>query len=214
MADAGIHVIDDLERASTALHPLRLRILGALTEPDSAAGVARRFGISRQHVNYHLRQLESVGLVETVGERRRRGCVERLVRSVARTFVISPATLGEVAADPAFVDEDETGGFLVASAASVIDDLADLSRLEDPAGRPLQAMTVRAEVRLPAPGLQRMFMEELTAAVDKVVARYHDERGVGGKQLRVLVGAYPADSSTSGDANRRPWSSERRKPKP
>jgi hypothetical protein len=45
MAEAGIHVIEDLDRANVVLHPLRLRLLGELEEPDSAAGVARRLGL-------------------------------------------------------------------------------------------------------------------------------------------------------------------------
>jgi DNA-binding transcriptional ArsR family regulator len=208
MADAGIHVIEDIDCASAVLHPLRLRLLGELKQPDSAAGVARRLGISRQHVNYHLRRLEAAGLVETVGERKRRGCVERLVRAVARSFVISPRTLGDVAADPARVDRDETDEYLVASAAALIDEVAGLGDTVDPTGRPLRALTVRADVRLTAPGLQRMFMEELSEAVDRVVARYHDERGDGGRQLRVLVGAYPtASEAAKQPGTRRPWSS-------
>lgn len=216
MADGGVHVIEDLERAAAVLHPLRLRILHELDQPDSAAGIARRLGISRQHVNYHLRQLETIGLVETVGERKRRGCVERLVRSVARSFVIGPRALGEVAADPAQIEPAETEEYLVASAATVIDEVAGLSERTDPAGRPLKAMTVRADVCLPAPGLQRMFMEDLTAAVEGVVARYHDERGETGRCVRVLVGAYPASSRSPvrSSASRRPWSSRPRAPAP
>jgi DNA-binding transcriptional ArsR family regulator len=205
MAEAGIHVIEDLDRANVVLHPLRLRLLGELEEPDSAAGVARRLGLSRQHVNYHLRQLEAAGLVETVGERKQRGCVERLVRAVARAFVISPRTLGAVAADPDRVDREQTDEYLVAAAARVIDEVAGMGAV-DGAGRRLRALTVRAEVQLTAPGLQRMFMEELSEAVDRVVARYHDERGEGGRRLRVLVGAYPAGADAPPrSTHRRPW---------
>jgi DNA-binding transcriptional ArsR family regulator len=213
MADAGVHVIEDMDRAAAVLHPLRLRILGELEEPDSAAGVARRLGLSRQHVNHHLRQLEAAGLVEPVAERKRRGCVERLMRSVARSFVISPRILGALAPNPSDVDRDESDSYLVASAATVIDEVAGLSDRIDPAGRPLEAMTLRADVRLTAPGLQRMFMQDLTAAVEGVVARYHAERGEGGRQLRVLVGAYPVTpQAVTRSASRKPWSSLTRKP--
>ena len=36
---------------------------------NSAAGLAKRIGIPRQKLNYHIRQLEKQGLVEEVGER-------------------------------------------------------------------------------------------------------------------------------------------------
>jgi biotin operon repressor len=40
-----------------------------MTEPDSGSGVARRIGMPRQQVNYHLRELEKPGLVKFVEER-------------------------------------------------------------------------------------------------------------------------------------------------
>jgi DNA-binding transcriptional ArsR family regulator len=211
MAGAGVHVIKDLDGAAAVLHPLRLRLLGELEEPDSAAGVARRLGLPRQQVNYHMRQLEAAGLIGMVGQRKRRGCVERQMRAVAKSFVISPGTLGDIAADPSNVDRDETDGYLVASAAAVIDEVDGLGDAIDAAGRPLKALTVRSEVRLTAPGLQRMFMEELAEAVDSVAARYHDTRGQGGRLLHVLVGAYPAPTEASPRTGpRRPWSSKPR----
>ena len=90
MGSAAVHVIAEAGPAASALHPFRLRILGELGEAESAAELARRLGVPRQLVNYHLRQLERDGLVETVGERRKRNCTERLVRAVARSYVISP----------------------------------------------------------------------------------------------------------------------------
>jgi DNA-binding transcriptional ArsR family regulator len=71
-------------------HPVRVRILDALRTPDSAAGVARRIGLARQNVNYHLKELERAGLVRSTGERRRGDLIEPLFESVAGTFVISP----------------------------------------------------------------------------------------------------------------------------
>ena len=62
----------------------RLRLVRELVEPDSAAGLAKRLGLPRQRLNYHLRELEAAGLLELVEERRRGNCVERIVRAVAR----------------------------------------------------------------------------------------------------------------------------------
>ena len=52
----AVHVIDGGGAATAALHPLRLEILRELAEPESAAGLARRIGMPRQQVNYHIRQ--------------------------------------------------------------------------------------------------------------------------------------------------------------
>ena len=76
-------------------HPLRVRILDALREPDSAAAVARRLGEARQKVNYHLKELERSGLVVRTGERRNGNFVESLYRAAARTLVVlAPSGVG------------------------------------------------------------------------------------------------------------------------
>ena len=40
----AVHVIDDGLAATAVLHPPQLEILGALAEPEWAAGLARRIG--------------------------------------------------------------------------------------------------------------------------------------------------------------------------
>jgi len=51
-------------------------------------------GLSRQKVNYPLRVLERVGLVELVELRQRRGCIERILRATAEAFVVDPSVMG------------------------------------------------------------------------------------------------------------------------
>src|SRR6478735_6624587 len=87
---AALHTVDDADTLAALAHPLRMRILESLREPDSAAGVARRLGETRQKVNYHLKELERAGLVRRTGERRTGNFVEVLFEPVARTLVISP----------------------------------------------------------------------------------------------------------------------------
>ena len=60
----------------------------------SASGLARLFGLPRQQVNYHLRELGGAGLVALVEERRKGNCTERIVWAAADTFVISPEVTG------------------------------------------------------------------------------------------------------------------------
>ncbi|MFC7592090.1 ArsR/SmtB family transcription factor [Nonomuraea antimicrobica] len=77
-----------------ALSPLRRRVLEELREPGSATAVAARLGESRQRINYHLRELEKLGLVELVELRQRRGRKERVVRATAHTVVVAPEVVG------------------------------------------------------------------------------------------------------------------------
>src|SRR5262247_741523 len=95
-----VRVIDDPEAATVALEPVRSRLLSELREPASAAALANRVGLPRQRVNYHLRTLESHGLVRVAGKKRWGGLTERLLVATAFAFVVSPSALGPVAVDP------------------------------------------------------------------------------------------------------------------
>lgn len=72
-AAAGLVVVDDPASAACLLDPKRARVLAAVADPGSATTVAAQLGLTRQQVNYHLRALETQGLVVEVGTRQRRG---------------------------------------------------------------------------------------------------------------------------------------------
>src|SRR5258708_37566682 len=97
---AAIQVIQSGSTAATLFSPARRQILEHLAEADSAAGIARRLGLPRQQVGYHMRELEQAGLVELVEERRKGNCLERVVRAAARSYVISPEALGKLGTTP------------------------------------------------------------------------------------------------------------------
>lgn len=192
MTAVPVHVISEAERAASVLHPLRLRILSELGQAESAAELARRLGVPRQLVNYHLRQLETDGLVETVGERRKRNCTERLVRAVARSYLISPSAFGSLAAHPDHVEDRASSAYLVAAAARLISELSDQRVAARDAGKRLATLTIESEVRFANAAAQRSFTDELTEAVAAVVAKYHDDSTPGGRRFRFVIGGYPA----------------------
>lgn len=197
MSAAAVHVIEDSRGAAALLHPLRLRILRELREPDSAAGLGRRIGVPRQQLNYHMRQLESEGLVEVVAERKKRNCTERLVRAVAHSYLISPAVLGSLGADPDRVPDRVSSAYLVAVAARAIRELAALRDRADREGKQIPTLTLQADVRFASPEAQGAFAEELSGALAALVAKYHDERAEGGRAFRVMGGAYPAPADAA-----------------
>ena len=88
-----VEVIEDPAGAVVALDPVRARLLAELAEPGSAAMLAERVGLTRQKVNYHLRTLESHGLVRVAEERRWGGLTERLLVASAASYVVSPGCL-------------------------------------------------------------------------------------------------------------------------
>ena len=59
----SVYLVRGPEEAATLLQHDRLRLVCALSAPASGAELARRLGLPRQRVNYHLRELEKEGLV-------------------------------------------------------------------------------------------------------------------------------------------------------
>ncbi|MBI1851479.1 MAG: helix-turn-helix domain-containing protein [Planctomycetes bacterium] len=183
------------EGAAAVLHPLRRRILEGLNEPDSASGLSKRLGLARQKINYHLRELEREGLLELVEERKKGNCVERLVRATARAFVLNPAALGALGADPEQIEDRFSSAYLVAVASQAIHDVAVLRERAAKADKKLATFTMQTEVRFASAEERRAFTEELANVVAKLAARYHDEKAPGGRRFRFVVGGYPALAS-------------------
>lgn len=198
-AQPTVDIIADTERASALLHPLRLKILEGLEEPDSAAGLARRLDLPRQKVNYHLRALEAEGLVEQVEERRRGNCVERVMRRAAPAFLIDPALLGRVAVEPEDFEDRFSTTYLLAVAARAIRELAVLRSHADAAGKRLATLTLQSEVRFASAQQRTAFAEELQESLRRLIEKYHDDRAPRGRPFRLLVGAYPAPERRAED---------------
>lgn len=188
-AEAELRVVESTAQAAVMLHPTRLRLLRELAEPGSAASLARRLELPRQQLNYHLRALEHAGLVEEVETRRRGNCLERVVRATAKSYVISPAAMGASSPSPAAIGDRFSASYLISIAAQTLRDLGRLRSLADSAGKRLATLTLQAEVCLASPADRKAFTEELTAAVEGVIAKYHRE---GGRPFRVTLGAYPS----------------------
>src|SRR5262245_58256118 len=123
-----VQVLDDPQVAAVALDPVRNRMLGELREPASAAALAARLGLPRQKVNYHLRTLEKHGLARQVAKRRWGGLTERQLVASATSYVVSPAALGTVAADPGRATDRLSAGYLVSLAARVVREVGELVR--------------------------------------------------------------------------------------
>jgi DNA-binding transcriptional ArsR family regulator len=195
---ADLCVIDDPEAASVALDPVRSRLLAELREPVSAATLAGRLGLARQKVNYHLRTLEAHGLVRVDSRKRWGGLTERRLVATATAYVVSPAALGPVAADPARTTDRLSASFLVALAARVVREVGQLLRKSAEKNQRLATLSIDTEVRFRSAEDRAAFTSELTAAVTALVSRYHDESTPGGRRHRLMIGAYPMPGNTKG----------------
>ena len=183
-----VEVIEDTSAAAVALDPLRARLLAELVEPGSAATIAARVGLARQKVNYHLKALESHGLLELAEERMRGGITERVLQATAAAYVVSPAALGESAADPDEAPDRLSARYLIALAGRVVREVGGLAHRAAAAGKRLPTLAIETEIRFRSAEDRAAFADELTAAVIDLAARYHHDDG---RPHRLIVAAHP-----------------------
>lgn len=195
-----LRVIEDPAVATAALDPMRSRLLSELRTPASAATLAGRMGLPRQKVNYHLRTLESHGLVRVESKKRWGGLTERRLVATASSYVVSPGALGPAAADPARQTDRLSASYLIALAARAVRELGLLLRKSQEVNKRLATLSIDTEIRFRSAEERASFSSELTAAVASLVSRYHDEAAPGGRRHRLLIGAYPTPVTPSAAA--------------
>jgi DNA-binding transcriptional ArsR family regulator len=192
-----VEVIDNAEAAAVALDPIRCRILGELSQPESAASLAVKLGIARQKINYHLRALEENGLVQVVEKRKWGGLTERLLIATAATYVVSPAAMGQVASDPCRCKDPLSARYLIALAARIVREVALLLKRSAETGKRLATLSMDTEIRFRSASERAEFTELLTRAITQLAARYHDESAPGGRSHRLVIASYPLPKAGS-----------------
>lgn len=186
-----VEVIEDPAAASAALDPIRGRIIAELSQPASAALLADRLGLARQKVNYHLRALESHGLVREAETRRWGGIVERRMVATAHSYLVSPAALGPVAADPARTVDRLSASYLLALAARVVREVGALVGLANKTGKRLATLSIDTEICFRSAEERAAFSQELATGIATLAARYHDPQAPGGRRHRLVLVAHP-----------------------
>jgi DNA-binding transcriptional ArsR family regulator len=197
-AGSSLDVVREASQAAILLHhPLRLKILAALLQPDSATGVARRMKLPRQTVNYHVRELARARFLARAGRRRRRHLFEQCYVATARGYVLSPELLGKLAADPAQVADTFSAKYLLGLASKLQSELARSVELAATAGKRLATLSINTELRFTSPEQRATFTRELQRAILEVAARHSspfaksDGSTAEGRPFRLVVGCYP-----------------------
>ncbi|MFT4109564.1 ArsR/SmtB family transcription factor [Propionicimonas sp.] len=183
-----VEVIESAATAAVALDPVRARLLGELVVPASAAGLAARVGIPRQKVNYHLRALETHGLVQLSEERRHGGITERVLQASAASYVVSPAAVNPSAASPDANPDHLSAGYLVALAGRIVREVGGLARRAGASGKRLPTLAIDTTIGFRSAADRAAFADDLTSAVLDLAARYHHSDG---RPHRLVVAAHP-----------------------
>src|SRR5919108_1603807 len=192
-----VEVIQEPAAAAAALDPMRARLLAELREPASAAALAARVGLSRQKVNYHLRQLESHGLVEVAGTRTWGGLTGRLLVATAASYVVAPELGPAGASDPARGRDRLSAAYVVALAARVVREVGAMARTAARGGKRLPVLGLDSAIRFASPADRAAFADELGDAVAGLVARYHDEEAPDGRWHRLTATLHPVPAGVA-----------------
>lgn len=184
------YVVESPEQAMALLNPLRSEILSRLTEPASAAEVARGINEIPQRVNYHLKALEKVGLVRKVGSRQVRNLVEVLYLAIARTYILSEAL--NWASDTVQQMKDQGALSHLVNTAERIkrDALLLMERSDQEADIP--SATLDASIRLASAEQRSAFVEEYVQLVNQLVKKYQSKAD-GQETYQVILAVYPKE---------------------
>ncbi|MFD2369554.1 winged helix-turn-helix domain-containing protein [Brevibacillus sp. GCM10020057] len=185
------YVVESPEQAMALLNPLRAEILSRLTEPASAAEVARGINEIPQRVNYHLKALEKVGLVRKVGSRQVRNLVEVLYLAIARTYILSEAL--NWASDTVQQMKDQGAlSHLVHTAERIKRDALLLMERSDQETE-IPSATLDATIRLVSAEQRSAFVEEYVQLVNQLVKKYQTHAD-GQETYQVILAVYPKEA--------------------
>ena len=198
-----LHIIEEPSRARAALQPVRLKLLHLLDTPQSAPQLAKAIGLPRQHVNYHLRQLQAQQLVEAQDHGRVGRRIDRTFARTATSYVIAPTTLG-APVDPHAVSDAFSSVYLSTVATRALNDLAALRRAAAAKQKRVPTLTLETVVRFITPADQRRFAGELAEAFAALAAKYHHEDAPQGRSFRVFACGYPAVAVRTTDSDSLP----------
>jgi DNA-binding transcriptional ArsR family regulator len=196
MHQQTVQTLTDPRQIQALAQPLRVDVLEALREPDSAAGVARAIGKTRQSVNYHLNALKQVGLIRHTGERRRGNFMEQLYQSVARRFVISPDfgwdadRLAATLADQISLSQLAGLGARLEQDAQALLDRAAFD------GEQIASLAIEADLRFEDDQARRAFMQDYVETLKALLTKHGAARGA---PFRVVMAAYPQPEEEQGE---------------
>lgn len=188
----SLHIIRDLEQAAVLLHGERHHLLKQLAQPASATGLAQQLKLPRQKINYHLRLLEKVGLVELYEERKARNCIERIMRATAESYVISPEILEALGNTPKERQDTFSASTLVAKSAQTIRELGILRAKADAAGKRLATLSLESNLNFASAKDRNAFAEEITNVLADLIAKYDQPAAKNARPFRLTLGIHPS----------------------
>jgi DNA-binding transcriptional ArsR family regulator len=186
--------IEDVTQAMTLLKPVRLEILQRLDEPRTCTELAEYFDETPQKIYYHVKALETAGLVEKTDERKVRGTVEGYYQASARSYWLAPKLVGQIGGAKAAQDQLSLR-VLLELAEEVHDDIGKLGSRSG-VGQEVPSLSLSAHIHLPNGNRRAAFLQELQEVFQQLARKYSlpeddilitDEQG-----FRLVLMCYPS----------------------
>jgi DNA-binding transcriptional ArsR family regulator len=188
VASSRVEVIAGPDQIGALAHPTRVAVLDALRTQNTAAGVARALGLTRQAANYHVKALLDAGLIRLAEERRKGNFIEQVYESVAGAFVVSPrlAWSDRRRAD-ALARELPLEQLVTLGEALQRDaiELLDRAAFDD---EDIPCASVDATLRFADEAARTAFIDEYLTALRRLVKKHGTREG---DTYRVAVAVYP-----------------------
>lgn len=124
-----VHEINSLEQVRLLTDPLKLKLIQAFAEAEKTTkDVATELGEGITKLYRHVDALHDAGLLEVVGEERKRGTIERTFRAVAQRFEVDHALFADEGGEQGL---DAIRDMLRISESEILKVLSDPSDNED-----------------------------------------------------------------------------------
>lgn len=176
------------EQAAALLHPIRSEIVAALKEPSSATEIAKGLNETPQKINYHLKTLEKVGLVQRVGTRNVRNLVEVLYQAVAKTLIFSESLGLSPEAAQKLKDQQALAHVLSLTETMKRDALQLMEKAEE---EQIPSAVLQAKVSLTTPEERNQFINEYFSLLHQLVEKYQSTTSQPGHEYQVSLAVYP-----------------------
>lgn len=183
------YLVESPDQATALLNPLRAEILSKMKEPASSAEVARMIKETSQKVNYHVKALEKVGLVNRVGTRNVRNLVELLYQAISKTFVLSESLGWEPEAVQKMKDQGSLKHLITTSERIKRDAFYLLERSDQ--SEMIPSATLDMTVQLENEELRKEFVQEYMTMMKTLVDKYQRSHVSAGNTYNVVVAIYP-----------------------
>jgi DNA-binding transcriptional ArsR family regulator len=186
--------IEDVDQAAALLKPQRIEMLKLMDHPRTCLELGKIFGETPQKINYHIKALQSAGLVEQVGERRVRGTVEGSYQARARSYWLASDLVGQIGGAAIAQDQASLRHLL-----SLTEEMrGDIGHLAQQVGKEIPSLGLSLHVELDDESRRTDFMADVQKMAQILAHKYGATDGDDGDdaqpsrpRFRLVLACYP-----------------------